>query len=324
MGLFSKFQSGLFKTRDKISAQVKALLTGQGKLTDEVLEDLEECLITSDISVEIATAVCAKIRKACLGQELSSTKLVEYLEQFTSEYLAEPIPDAITQKPHVILVLGVNGVGKTTSIAKIAAYYKGKGLSPLVAAGDTFRAGAIAQIEEWCRRVGVDIVKHEEGSDAAAVAYDAYQAAKARQKDLLIIDTAGRLHNKDNLMDELKKMVRVLQKHDPHLPHETLLVIDGNTGQNAIAQAKAFNLVHPIQGLVVTKLDGTAKGGALIATSHQTKIPVKWVGVGEGQDDLLQFSKKAYVHSMFSDVEIDLPQESEPKGILGVFKGFKT
>ncbi len=181
----------------------------------------------------------------------------------------------------------------------------------MLAAADTFRAGAIEQLDIWAGRVGVDIVKHQEGSDAAAVAYDAYSAAKARGHDLLIIDTAGRLHNKDHLMEELKKMVRVLKKHDDALPHETLLVIDGNTGQNAIPQAKSFHQISPLDGFVVTKLDGTAKGGALISTNYEMKIPVKWVGVGEKMDDLIPFSPEAYVKGMFGNSELYIPLEQQ-------------
>lgn len=302
MGFFSKISAGLQKTRQQLSSALQSII-GRSILTPELLEHLEECLISSDMSVEISMALIEKLRKSGI-KEIEKDKLLSLLETYTLEYL--PIVPALPEvaKPRVILVLGVNGVGKTTSIAKLASHYKSEGNSVLVAAADTFRAGAIEQLAEWCRRVDVEMVKHQAGSDASAVAYDAYEAAKARGHDILIIDTAGRLHNKEGLMEELRKMVRVLKKHAPELPHETLLVLDGHTGQNAIAQAKAFNEVHPIQGLVMTKLDGTAKGGALLAVAHQTKIPVRWIGVGEGLDDLLPFDRIAFARSLYREVEI--------------------
>jgi fused signal recognition particle receptor len=205
----------------------------------------------------------------------------------------------MTAKPHVLLMIGVNGAGKTTTIAKLAHHHRQAGRKVIVAAGDTFRAGAIAQLDTWAQRAGVDIIKHQEGADAAAVAYDAYAAAKARGHDVLIIDTAGRLHTKDNLMEELRKMLRVLKKHGDDVPHETLLVLDGNTGQNAIAQGQGFSAVARIDGLVVTKLDGTAKGGSLIPLTRAFKIPVRWIGVGEAMDDLVPFSRDAYVKGLF-------------------------
>ncbi len=306
MNLFKKFQFGLSKTRQSVSKQIKGTL-GEGKLTEETLEELEESLISADVCYEVASGITDRIRKESLGQMLSNEKLIGFLEKYTLEYVADPQKIDYKNKPHVILVLGVNGVGKTTSIAKLAAHHKAQGRSVLLAAADTFRAGAIEQLSVWSERVGVEIVKHQEKSDPAAVVYDAYEAAKSRGKDILIIDTAGRLHNKDYLMDELRKLVRVLQKHGEELPHETLMVVDGNTGQNATAQGKAFHKICPIDGFIMTKLDGTAKGGALISLYHEMKIPVSWVGVGEGVDDLIPFSAFSYVQSLFRETEIEIP-----------------
>jgi len=309
MGFFSKIAAGLQKTRQQLTQALQSLV-GRSALTPEFLEYLEECLIASDMGVDIATSLIDKLRKSGI-KELDKDQLIELLQKYTLEYLPPFLPPPhITSKPQVILVLGVNGVGKTTSIAKLAHYYKSQGHSVLVAAADTFRAGAIEQLAEWCNRVQVDLVRHQAGSDASAVAFDAYQAAKSRNHSLLLIDTAGRLHNKEGLMEELKKMVRVLQKHAPELPHETLLVLDAHTGQNALAQAVAFNAVHPIQGLVITKLDGTAKGGALLSVTHQTKIPVKWIGVGESLSDLLPFDQKSFANGLFSEVEVATSTQS--------------
>jgi fused signal recognition particle receptor len=310
MGFLGKISQGLFKTRQKVSQEVTGVL-GKGALSEENLEELEERLITADICVDVAVQIVEKIRKRCKGQFLSGKKLLAYLEEFALELLITAPPLEHNNKPHTILVLGVNGVGKTTSIAKLANYYKIQGKKVLVAAGDTFRAGAIEQLEIWCNRVGVDIVKHQEKSDAAAVVYDAWEAAKARDMDILLIDTAGRLHNKEYLMEELKKIIRVLKKHDENLPQETLLVIDGNTGQNAIQQAKVFNQIHPIDGFVVTKLDGTAKGGAILSINHEMKIPVRWVGVGEQLNDLIPFTKEEYVNGMFGSADIDIALEQQ-------------
>jgi len=318
MDFFKKIKAGLSKTRADVSKEIKGAV-GKGKITEETLEDLESLLISADICYEVAAEIIQKIRKKCKGADLSGEMLVKYLEEFTSEFLIEDPQVEHKYRPHVILVLGVNGVGKTTSIAKLAYYYRKTGRKVIVAAGDTFRAGAIEQLEIWCKRAAVEVVKHQEKSDAAAVVYDAYSAAKARGHDIMIVDTAGRLHNKENLMEELKKIIRVLKKHGEHLPSEILLVIDGNTGQNAIPQAKAFNRLCPLDGFIVTKLDGTAKGGSLISINHEMKIPVRWVGVGEGLDDLIPFSKAEYVKGMFSDEEIEVPLEQQ--AIQGAYKG---
>jgi fused signal recognition particle receptor len=318
MNFFRKIRGGLAKTRNRVSREMKGVL-GKGKITEETLENLESLLISADICYEVAEKIIDKIRQKCRGSDLSLEMLLKYLEDFSQEFLIENAPVEQNDRPHVILILGVNGVGKTTCIAKLAQYYKNHGKRVLVAAADTFRAGAIEQLEIWCQRAGVDVVKHQEKSDAAAVVYDAYSAAKSRDHDIMIIDTAGRLHTKENLMEELKKIIRVLKKHGEHLPSESLLVIDGNTGQNAIPQARAFNDLYPLDGFIITKLDGTAKGGALISINHEMKIPVRWVGVGEGLDDLIPFSKSDYVKGMFSEEEIEIPLKQQ--AVEGDYKG---
>ena len=298
MGLFGKIFTGLTKTRESVVKEVKGAF-GKGKLTEQVIENIEEKLLACDIGIDVATSIMEYVRGKARGEEIDSQQLLGWMAEATSGLLPETPPWQAKAKPHVILMIGVNGAGKTTTIGKLAHYYKALGLKVMVAAGDTFRAGAIAQLERWAERSDVDIVKHQEGADAASVAYDAYAAAKARAFDVLIIDTAGRLQNKGHLMEELRKMVRVLRKHDEALPHECLLVIDGNTGQNAIQQGQGFNGIVKLDGLVVTKLDGTAKGGAIIPICREFGIPVAWVGVGEDVSDLIRFDREEYVRGLF-------------------------
>ena len=298
MGFFGKIVSGLTKTRENMVKEVKGVF-GKGKLTDAVIENIEEKLLACDIGMDVASQIMDEVRKQAKGEEIDSKQLLAWMAAATRNLLPEtPIWQSLG-KPHVILMIGVNGAGKTTTIGKLAHYYKAQGKQVLLAAGDTFRAGAIQQLEKWAQRVGVDVVKHQEGADAASVAFDAYASAKARGLDILIIDTAGRLQNKTHLMEELRKMVRVLRKHDPALPHECLLVIDGNTGQNAIQQGQGFNSIVTLNGLVVTKLDGTAKGGSIIPICREFGIPVAWVGVGEDLEDLIRFSRDEYVQGLF-------------------------
>ncbi len=298
MGFFGKIIQGLTKTRDTVLREIKGSF-GKGKLTEEAIEELEEKLLAADIGFETAHLILEGVRKKARGLEIDSQQLLQFMAEVTKDLLPDSKPPEVSGKPHVILMIGVNGAGKTTTIAKLAHFHRSQGRKVVVAAGDTFRAGAIAQLETWAERVGAEIIKHHEGSDAAAVAYDAYAAAKARRHDVLIIDTAGRLHNKDHLMEELRKILRVLKKHGEEIPHETLLVLDGNTGQNAIAQGQGFSSVARIDGLVVTKLDGTAKGGALIPLTRASQIPVFWLGVGEGLEDLVPFSRDEYVEGLF-------------------------
>ena len=298
MGFFDKILQGLTRTRQTLSREVQAVF-GKGRLTDEVIEALEEKLLAADIGWDTTHLILEGVRKRARGQEIDHTQLLAWMAEEAKDLLREAAPASQTSKPHVILFVGVNGAGKTTTVAKIAHHYAAEGKKVLLAACDTFRAGAISQLDVWAQRAGVEIVKHQEGSDAASVAYDAYAAAKARGHDILLVDTAGRLHTKDNLMEELRKLVRVLRKHDPALPHETLLVIDGNTGQNALPQFKGFEAASPLNGLVVTKLDGTAKGGAVISLSREFDVPVRWVGVGEGLDDLIPFDRETYARGLF-------------------------
>ena len=298
MGFFEKILHGLTRTRQEVSREIQAVF-GKGKLTDEVIEALEEKLLAADIGWDTTHLILEGVRKRARGQEIDLAQLLAWMAEEAKDLLQDAPPVSLDAKPHVILFVGVNGAGKTTSVAKIAHHYAVQGKKVLLAACDTFRAGAISQLDTWARRAGVEIIKHQDGADAASVAYDACAAAKARGYDVLLIDTAGRLHTKDNLMEELRKLVRVLRKHDPSLPHETLLVIDGNTGQNALPQFKGFGAAAPLNGLVVTKLDGTAKGGAIITLSREFKAPIRWIGVGEGLDDLIPFDRESYARGLF-------------------------
>ncbi len=299
MGLFDKIRSGLSRTRESLTRELLGAF-GKGLLTEETLESLEERLLAADIGIETTQRLLEGLRERAHGRDVTPELLLTWLAEEAKELLREPAPlPSPLPKPFVVLFIGVNGAGKTTSVAKIAHRYLGEGKKVLLAACDTFRAGAVAQLETWADRAGVEVIKHHEGADAASVAYDAYAAAKARGHDVLLIDTAGRLHTRDNLMEELRKLIRVLRKHDPALPHQALLVVDGNTGQNAIPQFKGFGAVVPLDGLVITKLDGTAKGGAVLTLSREFDAPVRWVGVGEGLDDLLPFDRETFARGLF-------------------------
>jgi fused signal recognition particle receptor len=301
MGLFDSIRKGLTKTREAFVEEVNSIV-GVGKLTEEMLENLEEQLIRSDIGVEPAFMMVDALRDRALGKSLSTQKILDMMREVASEMLLEPQEIPWQEgRPHVILVIGVNGAGKTTTIGKLANRYKQDGKKVILAAGDTFRAAAVEQLEAWAKRADVNLVKHHEGADSAAVAYDAYESALSKGADVLIIDTAGRLHNKSHLMDELSKVVRILQKHDSSLPHECLLVIDGNTGQNTINQVKTFNQDIALNGLVVTKLDGTAKGGSVLSISRELKVPIQWLGLGEKIEDLIPFSKKEFLNGLFKE-----------------------
>jgi fused signal recognition particle receptor len=300
MGILHAIQRGLTKTRQSLLNELQTIL-GKGKLTEDQLDQLEENLIRADAGVETAFALVDALREQALGQSLSLDAARAILRDAGAKLLLEPSkPDIKKGQLHVILIIGVNGSGKTTTIGKLASHYHKQGLKVLLAAADTFRAAAIDQLEIWAKRTNSEFVHHQEGSDPAAVAFDAYQAAVARSCDILLIDTAGRLHNKELLMDELKKVARVIKKNGEHLPHETLLVLDGNTGQNMLPQVKAFHKAIPLTGLIVTKLDGTAKGGAVMNISGQLKLPVQWLGMGEAVDDLVPFSREEYLNGLFS------------------------
>ena len=297
-GFLSAIRDGLKKSRDALSRELKMVLGG-GTLTEEMLEELEESLIRADVGVGPALKMSDALRDRALGRPIDRKEARALLVEVASEMLPDRREVELAKPLHVVLVVGVNGAGKTTTIGKLAKRYVERGLKTMLAAGDTFRAAAIEQLDEWAKRAGADIVKHHLGSDSAAVAFDAYNAAVARGCDVLLVDTAGRLHNKANLMEELAKITRILRKNDPSLPHETLLVVDGATGQNAVAQIKSFNRDVPLTGLVVTKLDGSSRGGAVLAMAHELGLPIQWVGVGEGIDDLVPFSKKEYVEGLF-------------------------
>lgn len=305
MSFFKLIKKGLTKSRESIVREVSNIM-GSQKITEDSLDELEERLIRSDVGVEAAFLLVDTLRERALGKSLTAKEALDLLAESALDLLPEDGEELELPKDEVkvILIIGVNGAGKTTSIGKMAKWYKDQGNKVMLAAGDTFRAAAIEQLEGWAARSDVEVVKHAEGSDAAAVVYDAYEAAKARGCNILIADTAGRLHNKLHLMEELKKMSRVLKKVDESAPHQTLLVIDGNTGQNVVNQTRVFNEQMPLDGLVVTKLDGTAKGGAVLAIANELQIPVKWIGVGEAIDDWAPFNNEDYVKSLFEGAEL--------------------
>lgn len=303
MGFFDKLKNGLTKTRESIAKQVNNVFSVFIKVDDELFENLEEALIMADIGVETSTYIIEKLRDNVKHKHITDGNLVkEELKSIISEILStlDTTVDTSTT-PSVILVIGVNGVGKTTSIGKIASHYKSMGKKVLLAAADTFRAAAIDQLDIWAQRSGCDIIKHQENSDPAAVVFDACTAAKARGADILICDTAGRLHNKKNLMAELAKINRVIERELPDSARETLLVLDATTGQNAVSQAKLFSEAADITGIILTKLDGTAKGGIVISIAKEQNVPVKFVGVGEGIDDLQEFNSVDFAKAIFEE-----------------------
>lgn len=312
-GLFSKekkerLDQGLEKTKDNFLSKLTRSVVGKSKVDDEVLDELEEVLITSDVGVQTTLKIIERIeervaRDKYIGtQELQTVlreEIAALLEENNSSDVQFQLPTHEDSNPHVIMVVGVNGVGKTTTIGKLAHQFKSMGKSVVLGAADTFRAAAVDQLIIWSERVGVPIIQQGMNADPASVAFDTLQAAKAKNADVVIIDTAGRLHNKINLMNELSKIKRVMTKVIPDAPHEILLVLDGSTGQNAFEQAKQFAAATEINALAITKLDGTAKGGVVIGISDQMKIPVKYIGVGEQMEDLQVFNKEAFVNSLF-------------------------
>lgn len=302
MGFFDRLKKGLAKTRETFTNKIEKLIIGYADIDDDLLDDLEETLIMSDVGVKTTERLMADVRKGIKKKDINTPEdLKPFLVEKISEILSTGSDETriASAGPTVLLVIGVNGVGKTTTIGKLAAYYKEQGKSVMLAAADTFRAAAIDQLQIWGDRTGVPVIRHEEGSDPAAVAFDAVKAAKARSIDVLIIDTAGRLHTKSNLMEELKKINRVIQREIAEAPHETLLVLDATTGQNAISQADLFQKAAAITGIVLTKLDGTAKGGVIIGLKSELSMPVKWIGVGEGVDDLRPFIAKDFARALF-------------------------
>ena len=314
-GLFSKekketLNKGLEKTKESFFGKLTRSIIGKSKVDSEVLDELEEILITSDVGVETTLKIIERIEQRVAREKVLNTselnqvlkeEIISLLkENDSSEENFDISTNGFKTKPHVIMVVGVNGVGKTTTIGKLAHQFKSQGLKVVLGAADTFRAAAVDQLIIWSERVGVPIVQQGMGADPASVAFDTLQSAKAQNADVVIIDTAGRLHNKVNLMNELSKIRRVMEKVIPDAPHEVLLVLDGSTGQNAYEQAKQFSLATQINALAITKLDGTAKGGVVIGISDQMQIPVKYIGVGEGMNDLQFFVKEEFVDSLFS------------------------
>ncbi len=311
-GLFNKekketLDQGLSKTKENVFSKLSRAVAGKSTVDDEVLDNLEEVLVTSDVGVETTLRIIERLEKRVAKDKYLNTKeLNAILKQEISALLAENNVEQVNDfdadlpsKPYVIMVVGVNGVGKTTTIGKLANQFKQAGKSVYLGAADTFRAAAVEQLDIWGDRVGVPVIKQKMGSDPASVAFDTLSSAKANDADVVIIDTAGRLHNKVNLMNELTKIKRVMQKIVPNAPHEVLLVLDGSTGQNAYEQAKQFTKATEVNALAVTKLDGTAKGGVVIGISDQFKIPVKYIGLGEKVTDLQVFDKEQFVETLF-------------------------
>lgn len=305
-GFFSKLKEGLDKTKKGIVDKIDDLFNNYGEIDDELFDELEEILIMADIGMNTTMTLIEKLKEALKERKIKDSALVkDVLKDVMEEVLVEHNHSTfeLPNEPTIIMVIGVNGVGKTTSIGKIAHRLKSEGKSVLIAAGDTFRAAAIEQLKVWGDRVNVPVIHQTEGSDPAAVIFDAIQSAKAKKVDVLICDTAGRLHNKVNLMNELSKVFRVIDREYPSAHKEVLLVLDATTGQNAIQQAKVFNEAAQINGIVLTKLDGTAKGGVVLAINQELSIPVKLIGVGEGIEDLQPFDARAFVHALFGDDE---------------------
>lgn len=319
MGFFSFFSKekketldkGLSKTKESVFGKIARAVAGKSKVDDEVLDNLEEVLITSDVGVETTLNIIKRIEeRVARDKYINTQELNNILREEIAALLTEnnttdseefSVPEG--KKPYVIMVVGVNGVGKTTTIGKLAYQFKKKGLSVYLGAADTFRAAAVEQLDIWGERVGIPVIKQKMGSDPASVAFDTLSSANANNADVVIIDTAGRLHNKINLMNELTKIKNVMKKVVPDAPHEVLLVLDGSTGQNAFEQAKQFTKATEVTAMAITKLDGTAKGGVVIGISDQFKIPVKYIGLGEGIEDLQIFRREEFVHSLFGEAE---------------------
>ncbi len=302
MGFFKKLNQGLKKTRDNMSGAINAALYGKNEIDDDFYDELEEILVMGDVGVNTAMEIVEKLRDAVFKKNLRKAKDVKKeIKSIVADLLSGGEEIDMITVPSVILVIGVNGVGKTTSIGKMAAMFKEEGKKVILGAADTFRAAAIDQLEIWADRAGVDIVKHKEGADPAAVVFDTIEAGKARNADIIICDTAGRLHNKKNLMEELAKIYRVIDRQLPYADREILLVLDATTGQNAVNQAKEFKDVAEITGIILTKLDGTAKGGVVLAIKNDLKVPVKFIGVGEGIDDLRPFEPRDFAESLFEE-----------------------
>lgn len=304
MGFFSKITAGLKKTRESISNAVNSVVSSFTRIDEDLFEELEEILIMSDIGMVTSEKICQKLRERVKEERITDPQVIkDMIRDIVSDMLKGDLELHISTKPSVVFVIGVNGVGKTTTIGKLASQLKAAGKDVILGAADTFRAAAIDQLEVWAKRAGVDIVKSAEGADPASVVFDTIAAAKSRNSDILICDTAGRLHNKKNLMNELAKMYRIIKRELPDADIETLLVLDATTGQNAVNQARDFKEVADITGIVLTKLDGTARGGVVLAIMDELGIPVKYVGVGEQIDDLQPFDPDVFAKAIFSEEE---------------------
>lgn len=303
LGFFQRLKSGLTKTRNNLSYNLDSVFHGFESIDDDFYEELEEILITSDIGVETTEEIIDKLKDDVVEKHVFKPEDCRQLliDNITEKMDTNETDYEFENRKSVVLVIGVNGVGKTTSIGKLAAQYKNMGKKVILGAADTFRAAAVEQLVEWANRASVDIIKGNEGQDPASVVFDAVNAAKSRNADILLIDTAGRLHNKKNLMEELKKIARVIEREFPDAYRENLIVLDGTTGQNALMQAKEFNEAAKIDGIILTKLDGTAKGGIAIAIQSELSVPVKYIGVGEGIDDLQKFNSRDFVNAMFEE-----------------------
>lgn len=312
MGFFDKIKQGLKKTSDAVNHSLDSVFAAFVKVDDDLLEELEEALILSDVGASTAAKIVAEVEKrAKLRKTTTADELRDLLREVLTDNMLDNQPLNTDGKPAVILVIGVNGVGKTTSIGKLAARYVNEGKKVMLSAADTFRAAAADQLEIWAKRAGADIVRHGEGADPAAVVFDSISAAKARGSDIIIVDTAGRLHNKANLMNELANIDRVISRELPDASRETLLVLDATTGQNAVHQAEEFNKAAELTGIILTKLDGTAKGGIVIAISAGLGVPVKLVGVGEGIDDLIDFDRAAFLEAILPPVHENAENDEE-------------
>ena len=319
MGVFKKINFGLRKTRNNMSGAIDNVLDSYTSIDEELFDELEEALVMGDVGVTTASEITKRLNERVRKKGLKNPSDVkEEIKEIVAEMLEGGEDMGLITIPSVILVIGVNGVGKTTTIGKMAAMYKAEGKSVILAAADTFRAAAIDQLTVWAQRAGVDIISHKEGADPAAVIFDTISAAKARGNDIIICDTAGRLHNKKNLMDELAKIYRVIDRELPYSDREVLLVLDATTGQNAVNQAREFAKIAEITGIILTKLDGTARGGVVLSIKNDLKVPVKFVGVGEGIDDLQPFNPRAFADGLFEALpedfkedEIDLSQIKE-------------
>ena len=312
MGFFDKIKQGLKKTSDAVNHSLDSVFAAFVKVDDDLLEELEEALILSDVGASTAAKIVAEVEKrAKLRKTTTADELRDLLREVLTDNMLDNQPLNTDGKPAVILVIGVNGVGKTTSIGKLAARYVNEGKKVMLSAADTFRAAAADQLEIWAKRAGADIVRHGEGADPAAVVFDSISAAKARGSDIIIVDTAGRLYNKANLMNELAKIDRVISRELPDASRETLLVLDATTGQNAVHQAEEFNKAAELTGIILTKLDGTAKGGIVIAISAGLGVPVKLVGVGEGIDDLIDFDRAAFLEAILPPVHENAENDEE-------------